>query len=157
VKRILAWIKQNLNLKRFFRFCVSGLTSSLAEILVFAFLASVHELNTFLANSVAIVLSMIIGYLMNRHYTFRHRRPHPSSFILFVLLNAWNVVFSSWLIDLVAPENPWYKILAKIFALLVCAAWNYIAYKQVIFRHYAQESGPDAQNDPPAAPPAAGA
>lgn len=124
------------NLIRFLKFCISGTTASIVEIVIFAGLASWLQVNTFLANGVAIGVSMIIGYLMNRHYTFRHRHPHPSSFILFVLLNAWDVVFSSWLIDMVAVEDPWHKVPVKILTLLICAVWNYIAYKHLIFRNH---------------------
>ncbi len=127
-----------MKMKRFLKFCISGLAASLAEILVFSLLASVLLLNTFLANAVAIGVSTVVGYSMNRHYTFRHRRLHPSSFILFVLLNIWNILFSSWLIDLLATIEPWHKIPVKILTLLICACWNYYAYKHVIFRDYPQ-------------------
>jgi putative flippase GtrA len=148
-RRLLAWLNQKFNLRRFFFFCVAGISASVAEVALFSLVAVVLKQSTWLANTISIGMAMVIGYSLNRKYTFRHRQPHPSSFFLYVLLNIWDIAFSSWLIDLLPITEPWQKTPAKVMTLLICATWNYFAYKHVIYRNYARKSATNPEAPPP--------
>ncbi|MDR2672530.1 MAG: GtrA family protein [Coriobacteriales bacterium] len=115
------------------RYLIVGFSSALIELVLFF---SLHELlaaHIILSNVCAITIATAYNFWLSRTWTFRSVSSLPRSAVLYLLLFVFNQVFSSvtivWLVGLgLLP------ILAKLFTMACIVCWNFVLYRQVIFR-----------------------
>ena len=86
-----------------------------------------------IANVVAICVATVYNFILSRNWTFRSTSRLTRSIILFVVLFAWNQVFSNTVILLLVGINI-NEILAKVFTMACIVCWNFFLYRFVVFK-----------------------
>lgn len=115
------------------RFSLTGTTSSIAEVAVFAAMTNLVHAPTLAAEVSAVSTSYVIGYLMNHHFTFEKRSGSIQSALYYLLLNVFNILFVTFFIDTLSNGHHMSKILLKIISLLICSVWNFVICRTFIF------------------------
>lgn len=110
-----------------------GGSSALLELAIFQGLYSLAGLAVAPSNIVAVVVATVYNFLMNRSVTFKSTSNPLRSLVLYLLLFAANLAFSTWAIGaLIGLGVP--SAIAKIMTQAAIATWNFFIYKAVVFR-----------------------
>jgi putative flippase GtrA len=115
------------------RYLIIGFSSFALEFLLFALLLEVFAVFVVISNVVAITAASLFNFSMSRKWTFKVSSRLARSIILYLILFAWNQLFSSvailWLMDVdVAP------FIAKVFTMAAIVCWNFVLYRKVVFK-----------------------
>jgi len=84
------------------------------------------------ANVTSLLISTIFNFLMNRNVTFKSAANPVRSMVLYLLLLAFNMCFSSAVISLMIGSGL-HSLLAKLIALACTTSWNFVLYRKVVF------------------------
>jgi len=124
------------------RYLIVGFSSAAIEIGLYALLHEFFGLEVDLSffgihfeviNVTALVTATVYNFILNRTWTFNPTRSLARSIILFLILFAFNSVFSSTVIFLLAGVGIPY-VLAKIFTIACIVCWNFFLYRFVVFK-----------------------
>jgi len=84
------------------------------------------------ANISAMVVATGVNFLFNRNWSFRSKGKISQSFILYISLILFNMVFTTWLITVLAGWGM-ADYIAKVLVMGAATLWNFLLYKKVIF------------------------
>lgn len=84
------------------------------------------------ANVTSLLISTVFNFLMNRNVTFKSTANPARSLILYLLLLAFNICFSSTAINLMIGYGI-HSLIAKLIALVCTTSWNFVLYRKVVF------------------------
>lgn len=84
------------------------------------------------ANVISLSVSTVFNFLMNRSVTFKSAANPVRSAISYLLLLAFNMLFSSFAITILIDMGL-HSLLAKLAALACTTSWNFILYRKVVF------------------------
>ena len=84
------------------------------------------------SNVTSLLISTIFNFSMNRSVTFKSTANPLRSAILYILLLAFNMCFSSIVISLMIDSGI-HSLFAKIIALAFTTCWNFFLYRKVVF------------------------
>jgi len=84
------------------------------------------------ANIIAMGVATGVNFLMNRNWSFRSSTRISRSFVLYISLILFNMIFTTWMITLLVS---WGLIdfWAKFVMMAAATIWNFILYRKVIF------------------------
>lgn len=115
------------------RYSLVGTSSAAIEILLFVFFYQLVGIQVVISNICALALAAIYNFTMNRKWTFKSSKRLLRSLVLYVILVAWNQLFSSWVI-VYFMNLGLNALLAKILTMLCIVSWNFVLYRRVVFR-----------------------
>jgi putative flippase GtrA len=123
--------------KGIIKFVIAGCFAGGTDlVLLFIFHGLVH-LDIVLSTSLAFILSFLISFSLQKLWTFRNYRQGKMMYQLSLyILNAFLGLYlnGSFMHLLVNQYQVWY-ILAQIMVNLALAAWNFVVYKFIVFKH----------------------
>lgn len=125
---------------RIVRFLFAGGVAALVEFLTF--LIFVHFMHgVFLPAITSFGCGFITSYLFNSRIVFasankRSKKKAGMQASSFLLLGSFNALASSWMV--VAFTHFASEPVAKLCAMVIIAAWNYVIMKNLIFRDHAE-------------------
>lgn len=115
------------------KYLLVGGASALIELAIFHGMNSLLNLPIPPSNITAIVIATAFNFLMNRNVTFKSTSNPLRSLVLYLLLFAANMAFSTFAIMLLAnigvPATA-----AKVGTMCCIVAWNFVLYRKVIFK-----------------------
>jgi putative flippase GtrA len=115
------------------RYLIVGFSSAAIELALFFLLYHVLDVFVVASNVVALTAATVYNFTLSRTWTFKSVSSLPRSLVLYLVLFAWNQVFSSWaivaFIDLGIPA-----MLAKVITMGVIVCWNFVLYRKVVFK-----------------------
>lgn len=108
-----------------------GGSTALLELVLFTLLSNGVDLPV--ANVVAVCISTVCNYILNKIWSFNSREWNVKSVVLYLLLFTFNTTFSSWFITTMATLGlP--PVGAKVLSMACIVTWNYVLYRNVIFK-----------------------
>jgi putative flippase GtrA len=116
------------------------------------------------ANVISTVLSILVAWLGNRYWTFRHRRraSAPRELVLFFVMNGVGLLislvclaFTYYVLDLRGPVAS--NVSAKIVGVALGTLFRWWAYRRFVFVEELGEEGWEAHPQQPATPGSASA
>lgn len=109
-----------------------GSSTALMDFLIFTLLLKIGKFSIPAANSSAVVSAALINFLLNRKWAFPSSMKAGRSLVLYFLLFAFNLIFSTYFIQWLSSAGV-YDLAAKIISMALITAWNFILYRRVIF------------------------
>ncbi|MEA5025555.1 GtrA family protein [Desulfitobacterium hafniense] len=116
----------------FFKYVIVGGSTALLELLLFLGLRRGVGFDLASANILAMGIATGVNFLMNRNWSFRSSTRVSRSFVLYISLILFNMVFTTWLIALLVSwgvSDFW----AKFMMMAAATLWNFALYRKVIF------------------------
>jgi putative flippase GtrA len=96
----------------------------------------------YIANSISFGLGLLTSFLLNRLWTFSHKKYQKKpahQFSFYMILALINLVLTNLLVG-------WLKFMGvnprigKLAAMIITSLWNYILFKLIIFTHQPPEA-----------------
>lgn len=129
-------------LKESTRYLIIGFSSAAIELVLFWILDVLLGFKTsidifgarlILSNTIAIVVATIYNYTLNRTWSFKPTKGLARSMILFIILFAFNNLFSGTVIFFLVGAGI-YEMVAKLFTMACIVCWNFFLYRFVVFK-----------------------
>lgn len=119
------------NIVEIIKYLVVGGSTALLELALFTLFSNGVDLP--IANVVAVCISTVCNYILNKVWSFNSREWTAKSVALYLLLFTFNTVFSSWFITTMAALG-WPPVGAKVLSMACIVTWNYVLYRNVVFK-----------------------
>ncbi|MBQ9020487.1 MAG: GtrA family protein [Eggerthellaceae bacterium] len=114
------------------KYLAVGAGTALFELALFQGLFSFTPLGVEMSNIVAVLVATAANFLLNRNVTFKSTSNPVRSLVLYVLLFAFNLTFStlviSWLVGIGC-----HSAVAKVATQACIVLWNFVIYRKIIF------------------------
>jgi len=123
-------------LKRIIRFCISGSTAFLANLILLWFFYGLLKVDLIISTTIAVVLSFIVSFCLQKFWTFKEntRRKIPKQVLLYVGVALLNLAINNpSMLYLVNVLGVWYLLAQTIVNFLV-GFINYLIYHFIIFK-----------------------
>tara|TARA_B100000315_G_C14428071_1_gene518818 strand:+ start:45 stop:494 length:450 start_codon:yes stop_codon:yes gene_type:complete len=136
LKKIENW-KHLLLVKQFVKFNIVGVSNTLIDIGIF--LATTHFLSFFkthfvLANILAFACATSSSFIMNRHWTFRHKNKDiHHQFMKFFVVSSIGVIISSSILFFFVSQFDWPSSISKLITIPIVVLWGFFAHKYWTF------------------------
>lgn len=119
---------------RFIRFLIVGLANTAIGLLIIYACKWLFEMGDVISNIIGYAAGMIIGFMLNKNWTFEHRGRHATAFLRFLA-----VLASAYLINLITVL---YAIdglrlnsyLAQALGIIPYTLMNYIGSRYFVFK-----------------------
>jgi putative flippase GtrA len=85
------------------------------------------------SNVVALSTATLYNFALSRGYTFSSTSSIGRSALLYLLLFAWNQLFSATAIVFLIDAGLFW-LLAKLVAMACVVCWNFVLYRTVVFK-----------------------
>lgn len=119
--------------KQAMSYLLVGGSSALIELVLFQSLYAMAHLSVAPANIIAVIASTVFNFTVNHSVTFKSTGNPLRSLMLYLILFAFNMAFStlaiSWLVGFGV-----HSILAKLATMVCITLWNFVLYRKVIFK-----------------------
>jgi len=120
---------------RLIRFLLSGGTAAAVEYLVFLSLQLAIKSHCLVFDqSISFACGFIVSFFLNRRWVFNSRGKWHAELTRYGALAAVNLVLSSIAILLLTGYLHMHALLAKLFVMVMVAAWNYLIFSRFVFR-----------------------
>ena len=125
----------NLFGSSFFKYVLSGLVSFIFEYLVFILLNIILDFNIIFSTSVSFIFGLSTSFILNKFWAFKvkHNNKYFSQIIIYVLLAIINIFIVNILV-LCLVKMGLLPYIAKIISMVIMVFWNYLIYKNFIFK-----------------------
>lgn len=112
------------------------MSGSLAAGTEYAVFLLLHHVGLLLiaANVLSFSCGLAISFLLNKHWVFSRKGGVTKQFIIYAILAAVNVCISSGLIIAFVDHLNVPALIAKIIVMGMIACWNYVIFRNVIFK-----------------------
>jgi len=119
---------------RFGRFLVVGLLATGVQYLVLVIGVEALGARPARASAAGFVLGAVVGYLLNRSYTFRSKVPHMTGAARFATVAAVGLAGNILFMVLLTGYLHLHYVLAQILTTAVVLLWNFAANASWTFR-----------------------
>jgi len=119
----------------FLRYCGVGAVNTIADLAVFLVLNAALRLSVVPANIASYGCGMMVSFLLNRRFTFRHANyalGAASQLLRFILVNLLALCLSTALVYGLARILP--APLAKLASIPAVVAWGFLGARAFVFR-----------------------
>ncbi len=110
-----------------------GGSSALIELTLFQALYALTPISIAAANIIAVIASTVFNFTVNRSVTFKSAGNPMRSLVLYLILFAFNMTFSTlaiaWMVSLGV-----HSVIAKLATMACIVLWNFVLYRKVIFK-----------------------
>ena len=117
----------------FIKYILVGGSTALLELLLFLGLRRGIGFDVASANILAMGVATGANFLINRNWSFRSKGKISRSFILYISLILFNMVFTTWMITVLVSWGI-LDFWAKFFMMGAATVWNFLLYRKVIFK-----------------------
>lgn len=114
------------------RYITVGLTTVLVDIGLLYILASLLQVEVYVAATISFWTSLVYNFLLSKFWTFNVRKHTTYQLVGYGLLITCNYIVGLVLIAAAKDIHQPY-LAGKLLALIVTTVWNYLLYKYVIF------------------------
>jgi putative flippase GtrA len=121
----------------FLKYVITGGLAFVSEYSSFLLLFKVLQLHLYLAASVSFIVGLIISFVLNRMWSFRSEeftRSQRQQVGLYLSLAAINLGLTNLFI-FAAVNLGILEEIAKVIAMALVVAWNFLIFKFVIFKN----------------------
>lgn len=129
-----AWqeiFKKYISRKKWLRFLIIGLTSTILDFFVYCFFSVFMNIN--ISKLISMMISCSYSYILNRKWTFNYKRDVFWSFFKYILSQLINI-FSNVGMNCVAYLYLNEKIASFFIATIFSSSINYIMQKNFVFK-----------------------
>lgn len=116
------------------KYLLVGGSSTVIEVVVFQLLLSLTPAGVAPSNIIALVVSTGFNFALNRNFTFRSSTNPFRSLVLYLILFAFNTLFTTVLLSILIDDLGWKAVLAKLLGIACTTLWNFVLYRTVIFK-----------------------
>ena len=125
----------------FFKFLGFSLGAGVIQILSFAVLNELTSLESWISYTIAVILSVIFNFTVNRRYTFRSVNNVPKAMLLVLLFYCVFIPYSAWLMYYITGETLFdmgeglFVYLVLLFIMVQNFILEFLWWRFVIFRN----------------------
>lgn len=135
---MIGLLHNNLTLiKQIAFFGIVGVVTLGIDVGVTSFLFYALHLPVYLSSGVGFLSGFFFNFPMNRHRVFQHSKNDRfllhHQIAMVVGLSIFNLVSTSWIIDILVTNNIVEIQFAKLIVTAMIAIWNFIIFKMIIF------------------------
>ena len=127
------WLKGDGSLCTMLRYATVGAASALVELTVFQILHSFAGVPLMGANVMAICVVVTFGFLGQKRFTFRDRKPAAAQARRYVLLVASSFMLNNALVFLFAVMLGWPALISKVLQLGLSFLFNFAVSRYFVF------------------------
>ncbi len=129
--KLINWCKEKFDIKEFLKFLVGGGSAVLVDAVVYALLK--QKIDISVAKAISYVTGAIVGFIINKHWTFQSQRFRVSEIIKYIIIYAISALANTGVNSLVLWIIP-----STVFAFL-CATGtstilNFLGQKFIVFK-----------------------
>lgn len=136
VLRVIAFFLRDLRL--FFRYIAVGGASAVLEYALFNVLYSGVGLATLVANSIAIVITVIFHFNMQKRWTFRDPQSLRRQLPRYLMMIGVAAVLNNLLVYLFVDVMLLPPALAKLLQIGLLFGWTFTVSRLIVFSHHAR-------------------
>lgn len=116
------------------RYLVTGFTSAAIELTLLFILKDILKLGVLEANSIALTIVFWFNFLMNRLWSFKSKSDIRKQLVMYGILFAFNLGASDLIMYVLTSLLHLQYLIAKVFAIGAVVSWNFVLYKNVIYK-----------------------
>lgn len=116
------------------RYLVTGFSSAAIELTLLFVFRDIAELSIVISNSIALTIVFWFNFLVNRIWSFKSTANLRKQLAMYLVLFAFNLVASDFIMYLLTTKLSLQYLLAKVFAIGAVVIWNFFLYKKVIYK-----------------------
>jgi len=135
----------------FITFCLIGVVNTIVDLILFISLQA-NGMSIIVANILSTSVALLLSYVLNKRFTFKHKGSNSRTFVPFVLVTLsglwilqpiviYGVIYVSdiqavrnILQPLLADYTTTQNILGKLAATPASLVWNFVLYKKLVFK-----------------------
>jgi putative flippase GtrA len=123
--------------KAIIKFVVAGCLAGGTDLVLLFIFHGLGQIDIVWSTSLAFILSFLISFSLQKFWTFRNYGPGQTwrQLLLYILNSFLGLYLNGLGMHLLVNEYLIWYLLAQIIVNLILAAWNFVIYKFVIFRH----------------------
>ena len=134
LKKFIAYIDKKIDIKRFFKFGITGVLNTIVDFLIYTACIEIFKLIPEISQIFAYSVATVNSYLINKHWTFRNNKTYKKSEILkFILVNTVSMTLSTLGIYIFYNKLGINEYLAKIPVACITILINYFGNKILVF------------------------
>jgi dolichol-phosphate mannosyltransferase len=124
---LLRLVKDSPSDRRFYLFCLVGISGVLVNMLFFALFLKIN-LSTVWAGSLAATVAMVSNYILNKYFTWRDIKNDKTwlEFFKYVMTSIVGIGINVMVLSLLAHNLHFNQFLANIAGIGAAVVWNYI-------------------------------
>lgn len=115
------------------KYVMAGGTAAALELTLFSLLYMRLHLPLLVANTSALSLAILLGFLLQKTWTFRDRGAGMRQLRWYVFMQGISMVLNNMLILLFVGKLGWYAPLAKAIQIGLIFIWNFSFCRLVVF------------------------
>jgi len=135
MKKFIAYIDKKIDLKKFFKFGITGVLNTVVDFAAFSFCLEILKSTAIIAQVISQCAAIINSYFINKNWTFQKRKNYNINEMLkFLLVNGISIglnVLGMYLFHNVFGFN---EYLCKIPISFITVAINYFGNKLFVFK-----------------------
>ena len=116
------------------RYLITGVCSAAIEFSLLFVFKGLMGLSVVVANSIALSIVFWFNFLMNRIWSFKSKMKLSKQLGMYSLLFLFNLGASDLIMYLLTDRLSMQYLLAKVFATGTVVCWNFVIYKNVIYK-----------------------
>lgn len=132
--------------KQVILFCIVGVVTLCIDVGTSTFLYVVVHLPAYLASGIGFLSGFFVNFPINRKKVFHHSDSDRFSLrlqvVLYVLLCLFNLIVTSFLVNIMVNSGFLAIEYAKILVTMMIAVWNFLLFKLFIFSKRTNEDTP---------------
>lgn len=138
LKKFIAHIDKIVNIKRFFKFGITGILNTIVDFLTYTACIEILKVTPELSQICAYTVATINSYIINKNWTFRKSKEstkyNKTEILKFALINTISMVLSALGIYLFYNKLGINEYLAKIPVACITILINYFGNKIFVFK-----------------------
>lgn len=116
------------------RYIIVGVCCAAIELAVFQGMYTLTSIGVEASNVVAIFTSTAVNFVLGRNFTFKSTGNPVRSLVLYLILFAFNTVFTTLAMGFLVNTLGFNSVLSKMATMVCVTLWNFVLYRTVIFK-----------------------
>ena len=143
-KKIIGYIDKKIDIKKFFKFGITGVLNTAADFAVYTLCLEVLKLNVKIAQPAGQVVAIVNSYLLNKNWTFRDQQArskrekrgyyNKTEMLKFLLVNGGSIIINTLGVYIFYDILGVNKYLCKIPIAFLTVIINYFGNKLFVFK-----------------------
>ena len=135
IKKIFKFIDKKIDLKKFFKFGITGCVNTVIDWGIFTFLNEVFKLNPVFSHPIGYTVATVNSFFMNKNWTFGKRKNYNKAEVFkFLAVNLISLTVSTLGVYLLHDKAGINEYLSKIAVAFATIIINYFGNKLFVFK-----------------------
>ena len=135
IKEFIKYIDKKIDLKKLFKFGITGVLNTAIDILLFAFFCEILKLDPKISKIISQSVAIINSYIVNKNWTFQKRKNYnKSEMFKFLIVNGGSLALNYIGIYILYDNLGLNKYLCLIPIAFITIAINYFGNKLFVFK-----------------------